>query len=99
MEALERWLGDREEANRWPRRLQALAERAEEEYGALAATDMATLIGLGGKAAGGLEEIRELARGRAVIDFVASLTDSQATMLFDALSGRSAQPWSDMFVL
>ncbi|WP_328615037.1 hypothetical protein OHS18_46040 [Amycolatopsis sp. NBC_00355] len=43
--------------------------------------------------------VRNLARGRAVVDFVASLTDKQAVTLLDALSGRSAQPWSDSFVL
>ena len=37
----------------------------------------------------------EQARGRAVIDFVASLTDSQAVALLDALSGRSRQLWTD----
>jgi dGTPase len=41
---------------------------------------------------------RELAQGRAVIDFIASLTDGQAVALLDALSGRGA-PWSDAFVL
>jgi dGTPase len=39
------------------------------------------------------------ARGRAVIDFVAALTDSQAVALMDALSGRSRQLWTDAFVL
>jgi dGTPase len=39
------------------------------------------------------------ARGRAVIDFVASLTDSQAVALLDAISGRSRQLWTDAFVL
>ena len=39
------------------------------------------------------------ARGRAVIDFVASLTDSQASSLLDALTGRSRQLWTDAFVL
>ncbi|BCY14294.1 deoxyguanosinetriphosphate triphosphohydrolase family protein [Actinoplanes sp. L3-i22] len=39
------------------------------------------------------------ARGRAVIDFVAGLTDSQAVGLMDALSGRSRQLWTDAFVL
>ena len=39
------------------------------------------------------------ARGRAVIDFVAALTDSQAVGLMDALSGRSRQLWTDTFVL
>jgi len=39
------------------------------------------------------------ARGRAVIDFVAALTDSQAVALMDALSGRTRQLWTDAFVL
>ncbi|MET8149887.1 deoxyguanosinetriphosphate triphosphohydrolase family protein [Actinoplanes sp. NPDC049668] len=39
------------------------------------------------------------ARGRAVIDFVAALTDSQAVALMEALSGRSRQLWTDAFVL
>ncbi|SDY37446.1 dGTPase [Micromonospora pattaloongensis] len=39
------------------------------------------------------------ARGRAIIDHVASLTDSQAVALLDALSGRSGQLWTDAFVL
>lgn len=39
------------------------------------------------------------ARGRAVIDFVAALTDSQAVGLMDVLSGRSRQLWTDTFVL
>jgi dGTPase len=41
----------------------------------------------------------DLARGRAVIDFVAGLTDNQAVGLMDALSGRSRQLWTDAFVL
>ena len=39
------------------------------------------------------------ARGRAVIDFVAALTDNQAMGLMDALTGRSRQLWTDAFVL
>jgi dGTPase len=39
------------------------------------------------------------ARGRAVIDFVAGLTDNQAVALMEALSGRSRQLWTDAFVL
>ena len=39
------------------------------------------------------------ARGRAVIDFVAALTDGQAVGLMDALSGRTRQLWTDAFVL
>ena len=40
-----------------------------------------------------------MARGRAIIDFVAALTDGQAVALLDALSGRSRQLWTDAFVL
>jgi len=39
------------------------------------------------------------ARGRAVIDFVAALTDNQAVGLMEALSGNSRQLWTDAFVL
>ncbi|MEV0716104.1 dGTP triphosphohydrolase [Asanoa sp. NPDC050611] len=39
------------------------------------------------------------ARGRAIVDFVAALTDQQAVALLDALSGRSGQLWTDAFVL
>jgi dGTPase len=39
------------------------------------------------------------ARGRAIVDFVAALTDNQATTMLDALSGRSRQLWTDAFVL
>jgi dGTPase len=99
VEALAQWLTDRYEANRLPRRLQDLVELAETEYRALAATDMSTLVGALGEAPDGEHGIRELARGRAVIDFVSSLTDSQAASLLDALTGRSSQPWSDAYVL
>lgn len=39
------------------------------------------------------------ARGRAIIDFVAQLTDNQAVAMQDALSGRSGALWTDAFVL
>jgi dGTPase len=99
VQALEQWLTDRYESDRLPRRLQDLVALAEHEYAALASTDMSTLVGAVGEVPQGSAGIHELARGRAVIDFVASLTDSQAVTLLDALSGRSAQPWSDAFVL
>jgi dGTPase len=43
--------------------------------------------------------VRALARGRAVVDFVASLTDSQAAALLDALTGHRGQLWTDAFPL
>jgi dGTPase len=39
------------------------------------------------------------ARGRAIVDFVAALTDGQAVALQDALSGHSGPLWTDAFVL
>ncbi|GIF10249.1 deoxyguanosinetriphosphate triphosphohydrolase family protein [Actinoplanes teichomyceticus] len=47
----------------------------------------------------GTPERHSRARGRAVIDFVAGLTDGQAVGLMEALSGRSRQLWTDAFVL
>ncbi|MFL6141355.1 MAG: deoxyguanosinetriphosphate triphosphohydrolase family protein [Labedaea sp.] len=99
VEALDQWLGDRYESDRLPRRLHDLVELAADEYRDLAATAPEALIGAAGELPGGMDALRELARGRAVIDFVASLTDSQAVALLDALSGRGGQPWSDTFVL
>ena len=97
--ALEQWLGDRYEANRLPRRLHDLAQLAQAEYEALAESAPQVLAGATGEVPRSVDAIRELARGRAVIDFVASLTDTQATALLDALSGRGGAPWSDAFVL
>jgi dGTPase len=47
----------------------------------------------------GTPERLDRARGRAVIDFVAGLTDNQAVGLMQALSGKSRQLWTDAFVL
>ena len=47
----------------------------------------------------GEPERADRARGRAVVDFVAGLTDNQAVGLMDVLTGRSRQLWTDAFVL
>jgi dGTPase len=99
VDALDQWLGDRYEADRLPRRLHDLVELASVEYEALARSEPTVLVGATGDAPQGHDAVQALARGRAVIDFVASLTDKQAMSLMDALSGRSGQPWSDAFVL
>ncbi|NKQ53774.1 dNTP triphosphohydrolase [Amycolatopsis sp. K13G38] len=99
VDALDAWLGDRDETSRLPRRLHDLVELAHAEFTELAATAPELLVGATGEQVGGADAIRGLARGRAVIDFVSSLTDAQAVALLDALSGRSSQPWSDSFVL
>jgi dGTPase len=88
VEALLEWIEDPEEAARLPQRLQDLIELAEAE---LAGAELAG-AGLAGSSI-------EQARGRAIIDFVAALTDGQAVALQDALSGHSGQLWTDAFVL
>jgi len=86
VEALHAWLLDPDEQARLPRRLHDLVELAGAE-----------LEAMDGSRTGPERTIQ--ARGRAVIDFVAALTDSQAVALLDALSGRSRQLWTDAFVL
>ena len=99
VEALEQWLTDRLEADRLPRRLHDLVELATAEYRTLAKIAPETLVGATGERPTGPDAVRALARGRAVVDFVASLTDNQSAALLDALSGRSGQLWTDAFVL
>jgi len=99
VDALDSWLGDSDEVSRLPRRLHDLVELAHTEFSALAEHAPELLVGATGDEVRGPDGIRELARGRAVIDFVASLTDRQAGTLIDALSGRTTQPWSESFVL
>ncbi len=99
VEELEQWAGDRRQQDRLPRRLHDLLELAEHQYAGLAATDPTLLAGATGEAPGGPDAVRALARGRAVLDFVASLTDGQAAALLDALTGRRGQLWTDAFAL
>ncbi|NIJ11766.1 dGTPase [Saccharomonospora amisosensis] len=99
VDALDAWLADRDEAHRLPRRLHDLVELAHAEYSGLARVAPELLIGATGEPVRGTDAVRGLARGRAVIDFVASLTDRQAASMLDAISGRSEQPWSEPSVL
>ncbi|GAA3857382.1 dNTP triphosphohydrolase [Saccharothrix violaceirubra] len=99
VEALEQWVTDRHEADRLPRRLHDLVELAGAEYATLARTDPRVLVGATGETPSGPDAVRALARGRAIVDFVASLTDNQASALLEGLSGRTGQLWTDAFVL
>ncbi|WP_216216493.1 deoxyguanosinetriphosphate triphosphohydrolase family protein [Amycolatopsis aidingensis] len=99
VDALDAWLVDRDEVSRLPRRLHDLVELAHAEYSALADDAPDLLIGATGEPVRGADEVHALARGRAVVDFVSSLTDKQAVSLLDSVSGRAAQPWSESFVL
>jgi dGTPase len=99
VDALDAWLGDRDEVSRLPRRLHDLVELAHGEYARIAQDAPDFLVGATGEPVTGADAVHGLARGRAVIDFVSSLTDQQAVTLLEALSGRSPQPWSESFVL
>ncbi|HEY8373160.1 MAG TPA: dNTP triphosphohydrolase [Pseudonocardiaceae bacterium] len=99
VEALDQWLTDPHERSRLPRRLHDLVQLAETQYGRTAAEHPEALAGAAGETSLGPDRVRALARGRAVIDYVASLTDTQALRMMDVLSGRTSQPWTDAFVL
>jgi dGTPase len=91
--ALADWLtGD--DPVRLPPRLHDLVALAREEYGGLAAAGH-----LGDDRSGRRPDVDALARGRAVVDYIASLTDGQAGALLDVLTGRSARLWTDAVVL
>ncbi|MCP2330008.1 dGTPase [Actinoalloteichus cyanogriseus DSM 43889] len=99
VEALDQWLSDRLEADRLPRRLHDLVELATVEYEDLGRTSPEVLVGATGDEPRGPDAVRGLARGRAVVDFVAALGDGQVPALMDALSGRSSRLWTETFVL
>jgi dGTPase len=89
VDALLGWLTDPDETARLPQRLRDLVDLADAEL-AGGRTDDEALSG---------QARVERARGRAIVDFVAALTDGQAVALLDAISGRSGQLWTDAFVL
>jgi dGTPase len=95
VEALHAWLIDPDETARLPRRLPDLVEMAQAELAELA--DDPAQLGLPDRPSA--VDLMAMARGRAIIDFVGSLTDGQAVAMLDALSGRSGQLWTDAFVL
>ena len=84
--ALHTWLGEAASnpaGPRLPPRLHDLVELARGEYALLAPA----------------AQVDRMARGRAVVDYVASLTDGQAMALLDVLTGRSGRLWTDAAVL
>ena len=102
VEALDNWLIDRSEAARLPHRLRDLFDHARAEFAELWRDDPGALVYPNAQLPVGAEaeeRLERMARGRAVIDFIASLTDNQAAALLEALSGRTTQLWSDTFVL
>ncbi|MEJ3653621.1 dNTP triphosphohydrolase [Actinomycetes bacterium KLBMP 9759] len=84
--ALHDWLAEAGDGPRLPPRLHDLVELARGELAALASPDR-------------LADVDAMARTRAVVDYVASLTDGQAVALLDVLVGRSGRLWTDAAVL
>ncbi|MDV6013206.1 dNTP triphosphohydrolase [Haloechinothrix sp. LS1_15] len=99
VDELDRWVCDGHEWYRIPRRLHDLLELATSEYQRLAEQRPELLDIPRANGMGEPPGRERLARGRAIVDFVASLTDKQGATLLDALAGRTSAPWSDAFVL
>ncbi|MDT0156152.1 dNTP triphosphohydrolase [Microbacterium sp. ARD32] len=80
------WLNDPRDARRAPRRLIDLVELATDDHRRLR-----TSAGQGESCTDA--ELDALARGRGIIDYVASLTDAQAISLDALLAGRTERLW------
>ncbi|TLP79420.1 deoxyguanosinetriphosphate triphosphohydrolase family protein [Nesterenkonia sphaerica] len=81
------WLADAHDARRAPRRLVDLVELATEDMFRLGKEDPDMLD------ATDEPSMRRHAQGRGIIDYVASLTDAQATSLDALLTGTSERLW------
>ncbi|MGO3885548.1 MAG: phosphodiesterase, partial [Mycetocola sp.] len=83
------WLQDRHDSDRAPRRLLESMEVAIDDYSALRREYPEVLSGPTDDAS-----IIRRGRSRAVIDYVASLSDSQALSIASTISGSSDRLWS-----
>lgn len=81
------WVDDPRDARRAPRRLIDLLELATEDYHRLRDDAPDLVEGRTGA------DLDRLARGRGIIDYVASLTDAQAISLDALLAGRTERLW------
>ena len=87
--AFDRWLADRGDAVRAPRRLVDLVDAAMRGYARLAREHPEWLDG---RTSGG--DLARMGRGRGIIDYVSSLTDAQAVAYAARLSGASGLLWT-----
>ncbi len=88
VDALAAWLDDPRDVHRAPRRLLDLVGLAEADYKQIAVEREIDRA-----------RIRGLARGRGIIDYIASLTDAQARSLAGLVSGASERLWDGGQVL
>ena len=87
--AFDRWLADRGDAVRAPRRLVDLVEAATRAYERVGREHPEWLDGRIGVA-----DLTRMGRGRGIIDYVSSLTDAQAVAYAARLSGASGLLWT-----
>ena len=87
VKGLTAWLNDAPDRSRVPLRLMELVEIATDGYATLA-TDRPEGIPLVEHG-----EVRNLGRGRGVLDYVASLSDGQAIAVSEAIDGRPDKLW------
>ncbi|WP_084128620.1 deoxyguanosinetriphosphate triphosphohydrolase family protein [Demequina sp. NBRC 110055] len=81
------WLDDPHDARRAPRRLLDLVDMATEDYMRVLHEEPQLLPTVDET------EIRRRAAGRGIVDYVAALTDAQATGLDAMLAGRTERLW------
>jgi dGTPase len=86
----DRWLSDRGDAARAPRRLLDLVNSATYGYERIASTHPEWLDGRTGDA-----ELARMGRGRGIVDFVSGLTDAQAVAFAATLTGTSGLLWTN----
>jgi len=87
VDGLTAWLDDDADARRAPRRVLDLVDLATEDYLAVRRTAPESLPDIDE------DELRRRALGRGVIDYIAALTDAQATHLDALLTGRTERLW------
>jgi len=87
VDGLTAWLDDPKDSRRAPRRLIDLVHLATEDYHQLR-NDAPALVEAHSNA-----DLDRLARGRGIIDYVASLTDAQAISLDALLAGQTERLW------
>jgi len=85
----DRWLSDRSDAGRAPRRLLDLVDAATYGYERIAATHPEWLDARTSDA-----DLARMGRGRGIVDFISSLTDAQAVAFAATLTGTSGLLWT-----
>ncbi|UXN31850.1 deoxyguanosinetriphosphate triphosphohydrolase family protein [Glutamicibacter sp. M10] len=86
-EGFNTWLNDPDDAGRAPRRLLDSVEATTEEYRHLRETNPELF------SQAGPNEIQRLGQARAIVDYIASFTDTQAVSLNSLLTGTSDSLW------